>query len=68
MTFGYLANIMSDNNYKFRSASVRDYAKKAGINWSYLSTYNLRGNPKVERMVRTIKRAVLKIVLKTNLE
>lgn len=68
MTFGYPANIMNDNDSKIQSAPVRGYVKKVGINWSYVSTYNIRGTAKVKGMAGTLKRGVRKISLTTNLE
>lgn len=58
--------MLSDNDSKFTSGPVRDYAKENSTKWKYISTYNLRGNAKVERMVGTIKRAIKKVILSTN--
>ena len=67
-TFGYPTTIISDNDTKFQSAPVKDYAKKGNVDWKYVSAYNPRGNAKVERMVGTLKRSISKIALATNLE
>ena len=64
-TYGNPVTIMSDNDSKFRSESISDYAKKSGIEWKYVTAYNPRGNAKVERMVGTLKRAIRKIALAT---
>ena len=53
-TFGHPRIIISDNDSKFQSAPVRDYAKKGSIEWKYISAFNPRGNAKVERMVGSL--------------
>ena len=57
--------MVSDNDTKFNNEPVNDYAKYSGMNWKFLSTYNPRGNAKVERMVGTLKRAIKKMVMST---
>ena len=54
---------MSEGDPKFSNAAVRDYATTASINWKIISAYNSRGNAKVERMIRTFKRAVQKVLI-----
>ena len=66
--FGYPTTIISDNDYKFQSASVKEYANKGYIEWKYIVAYNTRGNAKVEGMEGTLKRATAKIVLSTKFE
>ena len=64
--FGTPLFIMSDNDAKFTSAPVKEFAKNNNIKWKFTSAYNPRGNAKVERMVGTLKRAMNKIVLSSN--
>ena len=44
---------------------MRDFAICAGIHWKITSSYNPRGNAKVELMVGTLKRAVQKVAAST---
>ena len=54
---------LRNGDSKFDSAAVRDYASNELIDWKIISAYNPRGNGKVERMVGTLKRAVVKVLL-----
>ena len=63
--YGTPVFIVSDNDTKFNNAPVRDYAKGVGIEWKFVSTYNPRGNAKVERVVGTLKRSLKKMVMST---
>lgn len=66
--FGVPVCVVSDNDTKFDNAPVKDYAESSGIKWKYISTYNPRRNAKVERMVGTLKRAIKKMVLSTEVQ
>lgn len=60
--------IVLHNDTKFSNAPIGNCAKKTGIKWNYVSTYNPRGSAKVERMVGTLKRALKKVVHATDVE
>ena len=55
--------ILSEGDPKFGNAAFKDYATTASINWKIISAYSSRGNAKVERMIRTFKRAVQKVLI-----
>ena len=61
--YGNPIRILSDGDPKLESAAIRDYASGASIDWKIISAYNPRGNAKVEGMVGTLKRAVLKVLV-----
>lgn len=56
---------MSDNDTKFNSSPIKDFAKRKSIKCKYTSTYNPRVNAKVERLVGTRKRSMKKVILPT---
>ena len=57
--------ILSDDDPKFESAAIRNYAATVSIYWKIISACNPRGNVKVERRVGTLKRAI-QIVMVSN--
>ena len=60
--------MVSDNDMKFNSGPVRDYARSLGVHWKFVSAYNPRGNAKAERMVGTLKQAVRKMMVSSEVE
>ena len=54
--------ILSDNGPQFISQHTLSFARAQGIRWSTTSPYNPRGNGRVERMVRTLKDSLAKLV------
>ena len=55
LPFGSPKFILSDNELKFDSISIEDFATDHKIQWKHIATYNNRGNGIAERMVGTIK-------------
>ena len=54
--------ILSDNGTPSTAGHTQIYARKKGITWKFVAAYNPQGNGKAERMVRTIKNAVAKLI------
>lgn len=54
--------IVSDKIMTFNSAAIRAYVTKMNIKWKYVSTYNPRGNSKLERMIGTLNTALKKVM------
>ena len=54
--------IVSDNGAQFTSLHVRHFAADREIEWRTVAAYNPQGNGRAERMVRTIKDALAKMV------
>ena len=61
--YGNPIRILSNGDPKFDTVAFRDYSARASIEWKIISAYNPRGNARVERMARTLKRAVHKVLL-----
>ena len=60
--YGDPIRIVRDGDLRFDIAAARDYASSVLIDWKIVSAYNPRGNAKIERIVGTLKRAVLKVL------
>ena len=60
--YGNPIRIFGNDDSKFDCVAVRDYASVASIDWKIISAYNRRRTAKLERMVGTLKRAVLKVL------
>ena len=54
--------MVSDNGTPFTSTHTQQYAKRRGITWKLTAAYNPQGNGRAERMIRTLKNAVAKII------
>ena len=61
--YGNPMRILCNGDPKFDSAAIKDYASGASIDWKIISAYNPRGNAKIEKMVRRLKRAVLIVLV-----
>ena len=59
---------MSDNDLKFTSKTVEDFANRRGIIWKQVTTYNPQGNGIAERMVGTMKRGIQKMSRDRNVD
>lgn len=66
--FGNPVFIVTDNDTKFRNATIRKFMKQIGIKWNHVSTYIPRGSAKGERMVGTLKRSIKKLFHSKNVE
>ena len=51
---GYLSHLLSDNSTQFMS-EFSTFCRRAGINWTPSSPYNLQSNGKVECQIRILK-------------
>jgi len=54
--------IQSDNGPQFISGTIRALTRLLGIEHRFISQYNPRADGKVERVVQTVKQAVLKLL------
>ena len=54
--------ILSDSGSQFTAAHTVDFALTHGIRWVRTSPYNPRGNGRAERMIRTLKDALAKMI------
>ena len=54
--------IQSDNGPQFISGTIRALTRLLGIEHRFISEYNPRADGKVERVVQTVKQAVLKLL------
>lgn len=54
--------MISDNGTPFASSHTQQYAKRRGIDWRFVAAYNPQGNGRAERMIRTLKNAISKMV------
>ena len=59
--FGTTLTILSDNGHQFEADLINNYAKRNGIYWSTIAPYSPKSNGRAERMVGTLKNAVLKM-------